>query len=268
MSLAMITEAELLSRPLTRRRERALGVPAAGEAVIDSRMRNARAPRPCLLMHGFAERRDHALVDRRRRKGAFGVPAISKTVTERRPMDAGAPAPLLQVQRFAKGRDHAVVALVRPLCEARNPRHVARFVVPVDVDALNGVVRAGARTNVGKKRLKAVPRRVDLDASRSIPGVGEIFRVGAPDPDSLPYVVFGGAFSSCCVSVRSSARANGFAIQTAAGSCLPMDKIGGAGLCVRSAIAPTTPDDKGAPRLVPIKSNRGQCREPSKALAC
>jgi hypothetical protein len=116
MTLAMITEAELLS-PLSRGSEGAFGIPAAVKAAFERLPLDAGSPAP--LPHGqrFAEGRQHPLSWGR--KGAFSVPASVKAASERRQFNTGSPAPLLHIHGFAEGRDHAVPVIYSWLSKRR-----------------------------------------------------------------------------------------------------------------------------------------------------
>lgn len=172
------------------------------------------------------------------RKGSFGGPSSLNPVPQRHRMNACFSAPCGHRFGLASERQHAVVGSVYPLRNARRPSTVARFVVPVVVDTVEGQP-CRTLSHIGKKVLEPQPTRTNCDPATTISGVRLAAFVETPLAHSAPNAKFlGFAHPVSRVSLGGQ-----FGMETPTTMSLPGDQCSGRDVPLVSAVADAEPFD-------------------------
>jgi hypothetical protein len=119
----------------------------------------------------------------RNRYGALGRPTIDPNALDDAPRICAKPFPPLgRSQAFTECFNKYARALIASLLFVSGPADVSGFVVPVRVDTVNAVARAGWITDIGVERLEAVfPFRAHPDtATFVIPAI-----IGTVEPTTI-----------------------------------------------------------------------------------
>ena len=104
------------------------------------------------------------------RQGLGDRPAISvKTHPDRLPIDTKTSAPLANGQRLAAMAQVPRCSGVSRLFHPRYPTDIARSVIPIIVDAANGVMTSRCGSDIPEKRCeRALPATADLDPAAAV----------------------------------------------------------------------------------------------------
>jgi hypothetical protein len=95
-------------------------------------------------------------------------------------------APLGDRHGLTVVRGKYVCPTIAGLFRARSPSAVARLVVTIVVNAIDGVLDARSGSHVGKEVLKGVPSLTDRDASTTVVWPSRLLRVGASRSHGRP----------------------------------------------------------------------------------
>lgn len=167
----------------------------------------------------------------------------------------------------------AAHTLVGKLLLAGRPSAVIRGVISVTVDAVNRMQFRRLLSHVGKKVLKTVaPSVANLNATRSVKSVGDVFLVGAASNHAHPRMIFCRGLSAARNRNRPAVRRvgsfGGFNFPATTTHCVARAKIWNRYIGRVSAIAPARiPADFGSSICSNLWRRLANGYKPSEPLA-
>ena len=133
-------------------------------------------------------------------------------------------------------------ASVMALRERISPAAVAGFIVPVDIDAIDGIARERFWPHVVHEGRKGVlPFIAHTDASRAVVLVAMILWIGTTLSHIAPREIFGGQMSTVGMAVASRSPQNTFAFQASTAYAFAKFHVAAINDSGLTAVAPTRP---------------------------
>lgn len=172
-------------------------------------------------------------------------PVLSFPLVEGHAVGARQLKPFSQRFCLTTKRQVTVAAHVACLLFASSPAHVRRFVVPLDVDAIDGMLAARSFTNISKEVLEGQPALADGDTSRTVVAKIVIVRVSTSREHVRPRLVERRAAPACMPMSQLNSAAMPPPVlnsPTATGFCAPLAQEIAQNEGAFSAFAQTLPD--------------------------